>query len=74
MRIEVCPETPLAVIWKAADVAPEGTETLAGMVATELLLESATTVFPETGALRFTVQVEEAPLAIVAGLQVKDVT
>jgi hypothetical protein len=66
--------TPLAVIWKVAEVAPERTETLAGTVATELLLESATTVFPETGAFRFTVQVAEAPLAIVAGLQIKDVT
>jgi hypothetical protein len=39
-----------------------------------LLLESATTVFPEAAWLRVTVQFEMAPLATVDGLQLKEVT
>ena len=63
-----------AVAWKVADVAPEATVTLAGTVMAVLLLESVTTAFPEADWLRFTVQVDEAPLAMLAGVQLKDVT
>jgi hypothetical protein len=55
-------------------VTPEATVTLAGTVTAVLLLESVTTVFPETGLLRVTVQFDVAPLATVDGLQLKEVT
>ena len=74
MRVEVWPVTPFAVIWNVADVAPEATVTLAGTVTAPLLLESVTTAFPEATWLRFTVQVDGAPLAMLAGVQLKDVT
>jgi hypothetical protein len=57
-----------------AEVAPEATVTLGGTVTAALLLESVTTVLPEAGALRFTVQFDVAPLAMLVGLQVTDVT
>jgi hypothetical protein len=63
-----------AVATKVADVAPRATMTLAGTVTAALLLASVTIVFPEEGALRFTVQFDVAPLAILVGLQVTDVT
>jgi hypothetical protein len=57
-----------------ADVAPDATVTLAGTVTAALLLESATAALPEAGALRFTVQFDVAPLAILVGLQFREVT
>jgi hypothetical protein len=59
---------------KTAEVAPEATVTLAGTATAVLLLESATTVFPEVDLLRVTVQFDVAPLATVDGLQLKEVT
>jgi hypothetical protein len=63
-----------AVARNVADVAPEATITLAGTVTAVLLLESATTALPGATLLRITVQVDEAPLAMLVGLQIKDVT
>jgi hypothetical protein len=63
-----------AVAWKVADVAPEATVTLAGIVTAVLLLESITTAFPEAALLRMTMQFDEEPLAMLVGLQLKDVT
>jgi hypothetical protein len=63
-----------AVARNVADVAPEATVTLAGTVMAVLLLESATTAFPEAALLRMTTQFDVAPLATVAGLQLKEVT
>jgi hypothetical protein len=63
-----------AVAWNVADVAPKGIITLGGTVTAALLLTRVTRVFPEEGALRFTVQFDVAPLAMLVGLQVRDVT
>jgi hypothetical protein len=57
-----------------ADAAPEATVTLAGTVTAALLLESVTTELDEAALFRFTVQVEVEPLAMLAGLQLKDET
>ncbi len=57
-----------------ADAAPETTVTLAGTLTAELLLDSATTEFDEADLLRVTVQVDVVPLAMLAGLQLKNVT
>jgi hypothetical protein len=54
---------------KVAVVAPEETVTLAGTDTAELLLESVITALPEAAAVSLTVQVDVAPLAMVAGLQ-----
>jgi hypothetical protein len=64
----------LAVARNVAEVAPEGTVTLGGTVTAALLLERVTTVLPEAAALRFTVQFDVAPLAMLVGPQVRDVT
>jgi hypothetical protein len=63
-----------AVARNVADVAPEATVTLGGTVTAALLLASVITVFPEAGALRFTVQFDVAPLATLDGLQFKVVS
>jgi hypothetical protein len=59
---------------KLADEAPEATVTLAWTVTAELLLERATTAFPEAALFRVTVQFDVAPLAIDDGLQFNEVT
>jgi hypothetical protein len=74
VRVAVCAVEELAVARKVADAAPETTVTLAGTVTASLLLVSATTEFAVADLLRVTVQVEVAPLATLAGLQLKDVT
>ena len=56
------------------DAAPEATVTLAGTVTAALLLERVTTELAVADLFRFTVQVEVAPLAMLAGVQLKDVT
>ncbi len=63
-----------AVARNVAEVAPEATVTLEGTVTAALLLERVMTVLPEAAALRLTVQFDVAPLAMLVGLQVKDVT
>jgi hypothetical protein len=71
----VCPPTTLpTVAKKVADEAPGATVTLAGTVTAALLLESVTTVVPETTLLRFTVQPGWVPLVMFDGLQLKEVT
>jgi hypothetical protein len=57
-----------------ADAAPDTTVTLAGTVTAALLLERVTTELAVAGLLRFTVQFDVVPLAILAGLQLTDVT
>jgi hypothetical protein len=48
--------------------------TLVGTVTTPLLLESATTAFPEATLLSFTVQLVVAPAATVDELQLRELT
>ena len=63
-----------AVAEKTAELTPEATVTLPGTLTALLLLESATTVFPEAALLRATVQFDVAPLATVDGLQLSELT
>jgi hypothetical protein len=72
--VAVWPVTEFAVARNVADVAPEATVTLAGTVTAVLLLESVTTAFPEAALLMMTMQFDEAPLAMLVGLQLKEVT
>jgi hypothetical protein len=60
-----------AVAVKAAVVTPEATVTLAGTDTEDLLLDSVTTALPEAALVRVTVQLDVAPLAIVAGRHFK---
>jgi hypothetical protein len=53
---------------------PEEMVTLAGTVTAALLLDSATTAFPEAALTKVTVQFDVAPAVIAAGLHVKDAT
>ncbi len=66
--------TVVVVTENVAVVAPAATVTLAGTVATAvLLLVSVTTAPPEGAALlRVTVPVEEVPPVTVAGLRLRD--
>jgi hypothetical protein len=57
-----------------AEVAPELTVTFAGTVTAALLLDRVTTALPDAALLRFTVQVALAPLAILDGLQLTELT
>jgi len=61
--------TALVVIGKVALVAPAGTVTLAGTVATAVLLLDSATVAPPVGAapLRVTVPVDELPPVTLVG-------
>jgi hypothetical protein len=74
VRVAVWAVAEFAVAKKVADVAPEATVTLDGTVTAALLLESVTTALPVAGALRLTVQFDVAPLAMLVGLHIKDVT
>ncbi len=67
-------ETPVVVMEKVALVVPAGTVTLAGAVATAvLLLESVTTAPPlGAGALRVTVPWEEFPPTTLVGFRASD--
>ncbi len=67
-------ETPVVVMEKVALVAPAGTVTLAGAVATAvLLLESVTTAPPlGAGPLRVTVPCEESPPTTLVGFRASD--
>lgn len=61
--------TVVVVTVKVAVALPEGTVTLAGTVAEELLLDSATAMPPVgAAALRVTVPVDETPPGTDAGL------
>jgi hypothetical protein len=68
--------TALVPTVKVALVPLEGTVTLAGTVATEVLLLASVTIAPPDGAgvPSVTVPVEELPLVTEAGLNVKDAT
>jgi hypothetical protein len=57
-----------------ADVAPELTVTFAGTLTAALLLDRVTTVLPDAALLRFTVHDALAPLAILDGLQLIELT
>jgi hypothetical protein len=59
---------------KVAVVAPAGAATVAGTVTAALLLDRAMAAFPDDALLRVTVQVDVAPAAIAAGLQLNEVT
>src|SRR3954470_5184578 len=68
--------TVLVVTVNVAVVLPAGTVTLAGTVATEVLLLLSITVAPPTGALavRVTVPVEFVPPLTLVGLTVREVS
>lgn len=67
--------TDVVVTVKVADVEPEGTVTLLGMLAEELLLLKLTTEPPEgAAALRMTVPVELLPPVTLLGLRVSEET
>lgn len=66
--------TAAALAAKVADVVPAGTDTEAGTVNEELLLESATTVPLAEGWFRVTVQVVEAPELTLVEMQAKEET
>ena len=66
--------TGLVVTVKVVDVLPPGTVTLAGTVATDVLLLERITIAPPAGAapLRVTVPIEELPPITLDGLSVTD--
>ena len=64
-----------AVAVNVAELAEAATVTDAGMVNAGLVPVSATTLPPAgAAALKFTLQVEDAPLTIVLGMQASEVT
>ncbi len=67
-------ETPVVVMEKVALVAPAGTVTLAGAVATAVLLLESVTTAPPLGAAPFklTVPCEEFPPTTLAGFRVRE--
>jgi hypothetical protein len=66
--------TVSAVAVNPADVAPEFTVTFAGTLTAALLLDRVTTALPDAALLRFTVHDALAPLAILDGLQLTELT
>jgi hypothetical protein len=63
-----------AVAVNPTDVPPELTVTFAGTLTAALLLDSETTALPDAALLRFTVHDALAPLAILDGLQLTELT
>ena len=74
MVTEVEVATAVVVTVKVAEVAPPGTITLAGTVATDVLLLERVTTAPPPGAgpLKVTVPVEGLPPATLVGFKVSD--
>ena len=70
---EAAVRVALAVTWNVADVAPAGTVTVDGTVATFVLDEAKLTTTPPVGATieRVTVPVEADPIATEVGLRTK---
>ena len=63
-----------AVAVNPADVAPDVTVTFAGTLTAALLLDRVITALPDAALLRFTVHDALAPLAILDGLQLTELT
>ena len=67
-------DTVVVETWKAALLAPDGTVTLAGTVATEVLLLDSETTAPPLGAvpLKVTRPLDGTPPLTVVGLRTSD--
>ena len=64
--------TATVVTWNVAVVAPAATDTLAGTVADELLLDSVTVAAAAAAPFRVTVAIDDVPPSTVAGFKLTD--